>query len=236
MPKKKPPVVSEEDAEEEVEAEKKAAPEEASEPKASEDPAPAKAEAPSAPEFKPHDSYPPISKAEVVEYCPVCGLPPDFCQHGTCWDKCKPVCMEKFPQYYPELAGASLADAKKTAEEAAEQAKIKELPGGKKKREKSPEITIKKLTRSGRKCVTSVQGLEGFDVKLESAAKIFKKKFSCGASVVGGDGGLPETVDIQGDFEEEVVACICKEFPAVKRDKICFVEGGTKKKAGKSSK
>jgi len=176
MPKKKPPVVSEEDAEEEVEAEKKAAPEEASEPKASEDPAPAKAEAPSAPEFKPHDSYPPISKAEVVEYCPVCGLPPDFCQHGTCWDKCKPVCMEKFPQYYPELAGASLADAKKTAEDLAEQAKIKELPGGKKKREKSPEITIKKLTRSGRKCVTSVQGLEGFDVKLESAAKIFKKK------------------------------------------------------------
>jgi len=131
MPKKKPFVI-EEDAKEEVKAEQTAAPEEASKPKDSEDPAPAKAEAQPASDFKPHDSYPPITKAEVVEYCPVCGLPPDFCQFGTCWDKCKPVCMEKFPQYYPELAGASLADAKKTAEEAAEQAKIKELPGGKK--------------------------------------------------------------------------------------------------------
>jgi density-regulated protein DRP1 len=167
---------------------------------------------PERPVFKPHDQYPDIVGSEEITYCPICGLPPDFCQYGTSWDKCKPVCMEKFPQYYPELCGVSLDDAKKAAEAAADKGKVKELPGGKKKREASPSITIKKLTRGGRKCVTSVQGLELFGVKLDDAAKKFKKKFACGTSVVKGENGLSDTVDIQGDFEDEVVDLIVAEF------------------------
>merc|ERR1719229_1416694 len=112
----------------------------------------------------------------------------------------KPWCMENAPHYYPELSGVSLDAAKKSAEAAQEKGKEKLLPGGKKKREASPHITIKKLSRGGRKCVTSVTGLESFGVKLEPMAKLFKKKFSCGASVVKGDAGQPDTVDIQGNF------------------------------------
>jgi translation initiation factor 1 (eIF-1/SUI1) len=37
--------------------------------------------------------------------------------------------------------------------------------------------------RQGRKMVTTVSGLEMFDVKLEDAAKKFKKKFACGSAV-----------------------------------------------------
>merc|ERR1711879_353716 len=121
-----------------------------------------------------------------------------------------------------------------TAQEAAERGKEKLLPGGKKKRESSPHVKIKKLTRSGRKCVTSVAGLEGFDVKLDNAAKLFKKKFSCGASVVKGDAGQPDTVDVQGDFEDEVVDLIVDEFK-LPRAKVVLLEGGTKKK-GKSGR
>merc|ERR1712048_1409105 len=114
------------------------------------------------------------------------------------WDKCKPVCMEKFPHYYPELCSAeNLDEAKKKAAEATEKSKVKELPGGKKKREASPSVTIKKLSRGGRKCVTSVAGLDGFGVKLDDAAKLFKKKFACGCSVVAGENGAQDSVDIQ---------------------------------------
>jgi density-regulated protein DRP1 len=184
--------------------------------------------------FKPHTDYPDITAAEVVEYCPIDGLPPDFCQYGPSWEKSKPWCMEHYPHYYPELCSDSLDDARKKAEEAADKAKVKELPGGKKKREASPGVAIKKLTRGGRKCVTSVAGLETFGVKLEDAAKKFKKKFSCGASVVKGENGQPDTVDVQGDFEEEIVDLIVEDFK-IPGEKVVYLEGGTKKK-GKSGR
>merc|ERR1712007_275014 len=123
--------------------------------------------------------------------------------------------------------------AKKKAEEASEKSKEKLLPGGKKKREASPSVTIKKLSRGGRRCVTSVAGLDGFGVKLEGVAKLFKKKFACGVSVVKGENGAPDTVDIQGDFEDEVVDIIRGEYKDVPADKITSVDGGTKKKKKK---
>jgi len=176
--------------------------------------------------FKGHEEYPEITCAATVQYCPVCGLPPDFCIWGQSWDKCKPVCMEKFPYYYPELAGVDLGAAKEKAQAAEEKAKVKELPGGKKTRAKSPEVLIRKMTRGGRKCVTSIQGLEGFGVKPEAAAKLFKKKFACGSAPVKGEQGQPDTVDIQGDFEDEVIQLLVENFKEIPKKKISIVEGG----------
>jgi density-regulated protein DRP1 len=182
-------------------------------------------------EFKAHDSYPPMEGPVTLEYCPICSLPPDFCEYGPCWEKCKPWCLEHYPHYYPQYSGVSLEDAKKGAEAASEKGKVKELPGGKKKRETSPHVTIKKLTRGGRKCVTSVFGLEGFDVKLDAVTKAFKTRFACGCSVVKGENGLPDSVDIQGDFEDEVVDQLVDKFK-IPEEKISVAAGGTKK-AGK---
>merc|ERR1712217_285470 len=122
---------------------------------------------------------------------------------------------------------------KAKAAEATEKGKVKEKPGGKKVREASPHVTVKKLTRGGRKCVTTIVGLDGFGVKLEDAAKKFKKKFACGCAVVKGDPG-PDSVDIQGDIADsgDPVDLICGEFKSVPREKVTILEGGTKK-AGK---
>lgn len=228
-----------EEDEEEEEEEESAATKADSAKEVEEKPAAAPAE-PLKMEFRPHTSYPDITGPEEMFYCTVCGLPPDFCIYGPSWDKCRPIAMEKYPQYYPELTGISLEDAKAKAQEAAEKGKVKEKPGGKKIREKSPEVSIKKLARGGRKCVTSIAGLDGFGVKLEDAAKKFKKKFACGSAVVKGENGAPDTVDIQGDIqgnmdEDEVIDLICAEFKDVPREKVTFLEGGTKKK-GKSGK
>ncbi|CAK9091688.1 unnamed protein product [Durusdinium trenchii] len=180
--------------------------------------------------FKAHDSYPPMETAVAVTYCPLCSLPPDFCQYGPCWEKCKPWCLENAPHYYPELSGVSLEDAKKRAEELGEKSKEKLLPGGKVKRAKSPHVTIRKLNRGGRKCVTSVAGLDTFSIKLDDVAKLFKKKFACGCAVVKGENTLPDTVDIQGDFEDEVIDIITAEWKQVPPEKISVLDAGNKKK------
>lgn len=181
--------------------------------------------------FIPHTEMPDMKEAKEVVYCPRCGFPPDFCNYGPSWDACKPFALEHYPQFYPELAGMSLEDAKKAAE-AASAAKSKEkiLPGGKKKRDVSPGIQIRKLNRSGKKCVTTVTGLDSFGYKLDAACKIFKKKFACGASVVASAAAnQPDEIDIQGDFEDVIEDVICENFPKVDLDKIDFLDGGTKK-------
>lgn len=178
--------------------------------------------------FRPHTDYPEITRAEEVVYCPFDDLPPDFCRYGPCWEKSKPWVLENFPHYYPEFADASIEDAKKGAAEANERSKVKELPGGKKIREASPKVQIKRLQRGGRKAITVVVGLEGFGVKLDAAAKLFKKKFACGSAVVKGSAGVPDAVEIQGDVEAEVEELITDEYK-VPEDKIVQLEGGTKK-------
>eukprot|EP00397_Hematodinium_sp_SG-2012_P044595 GEMP01049848.1.p1 GENE.GEMP01049848.1~~GEMP01049848.1.p1 ORF type:complete len:248 (+),score=67.92 GEMP01049848.1:41-784(+) len=185
--------------------------------------------------FVPHDKMPnPVPEGVEVVYCPTCGLPPDFCNYGPKWEECRPWVLEHFPQYYPDLAGLSLEDAKRKAEEARDKGRSHILPGGKKIRDQSPTVQVRKLTRSGRKCVTTVQGLDAFGIKLDAACKLFKKKFACGASVVSNAAqSLPDEIDIQGDFEEELIQVLTENYPVIHEDKILFLDGGTKKKGKK---
>jgi density-regulated protein DRP1 len=74
------------------------------------------------------------------------------------------------------------------------------LPGGKVKKKSKPQVVLESHTRQRKKCVTSVTGLEGFGIKLSDAAKLFGKKFACGASVVKTPTG-GEQIDMQ--------VCVC---------------------------
>lgn len=67
-----------------------------------------------------------------------------------------------------------------------------------------------------------------FNVNTADAAKLFKKKFACGSAVVKGDCGQPDTVDIQGDAEDDLLELLVKEYK-IPANKISFVDGGTKK-------
>jgi translation initiation factor 1 (eIF-1/SUI1) len=60
----------------------------------------------------------------------------------------------------------------------------------------TPQVVLESHTRNKKKCVTTVTGLEGFGVKLSEAAKLFGKKFACGASVVKNATGT-EQIDMQ---------------------------------------
>lgn len=89
-----------------------------------------------------------------------------------------------------DLSAAADAAAQKKSDEAI---KVKEMPGGKKVKEKEPKLTITVVKRQGRKKTTTVVGLEHYGVQLEDAAKKFKKKFACGSAVSRGNPGKPRT-------------------------------------------
>ena len=46
-------------------------------------------------------------KGEII-YCPTCGLPPEFCEWGPDFNKCKPWLIKNCPQLYPQLAGITI--------------------------------------------------------------------------------------------------------------------------------
>jgi density-regulated protein DRP1 len=86
----------------------------------------------------------------------------------------------------------------------------KEKPG-KKKKPKVKEVLVTCATRQRKKAITSVEGLELFGIKLADAAKVFGKKYACGASVVTNP-SLKEQIDIQGDVQELIPELILEKY------------------------
>lgn len=137
-----------------------------------------------------------------VQYCGVCSLPPEYCEFGPDFDKCKPWLIQNAPDLYPDLhneanekeadkvadklqsTGLSSGASDGAASSAPKQEEVKRLPGGKIKKKEKQEVVIEKVIRNKRKCITTVKGLELFGVKLSDASKKLGKKFATGASVV----------------------------------------------------
>ncbi|KAL6585832.1 hypothetical protein OROMI_002476 [Orobanche minor] len=53
-----------------------------------------------------------------VLYCGVCGLPPEYCEFGSDFEKCKPWLVQNAPDIYPDLLKeAGEKDADKVADQ-----------------------------------------------------------------------------------------------------------------------
>jgi density-regulated protein DRP1 len=91
-------------------------------------------------------------------------------------------------------------------------------------------VVIERAQRQKRKFVTSVVGLDTFDVKLKDAAKRLGKKFACGASIDKLPDGR-ESIDIQGDYIYEMPDTVLEFFPEVAKSKVFLLEDGKKVKA-----
>lgn len=84
-------------------------------------------------------------------------------------------------------------------------------------------VTITKHTRTKKKSVTVVTGLEDFGVKLKDLAKLLGKRFACGCAVVETEQGAEE-IAIQGDFQHELADYIAEKVTDVPKGRIFFVE------------
>ena len=50
-----------------------------------------------------------------VELCPVCGLPPEYCEYGPNFDLCKPWLKENHLDLYPDLAELEITEEMEAA-------------------------------------------------------------------------------------------------------------------------
>lgn len=186
----------------------------------------------------------------TVEYCPMCGLPPEYCRFNSnsVFAKCKPWLKEAHPTLVPELfeegeleaklaamavdAEAATASANAAADAAVASSltgpKLVKRAGGRSTRV-NPEIVIHTDQRKGRKQVTIVMGLDLFDIKLADAARACKKAFASGATVAKSADNR-DTVEIQGTRAHEFANLVRAKYK-VPAELIFIVEAKTKKRA-----
>ncbi|CAK9057963.1 Density-regulated protein (DRP), partial [Durusdinium trenchii] len=189
------------------------------------------------------------SPLREIVHCPVDGMPPEYCEYLPTFM----ACLDWLETHFPNLVlttkkGVTVAEfaaqvrAENEGAEGAEAAgaasKSKRggagMPnkarGGKKGKKGEPGVTIERSQRQKRKYVTSVIGLDTFDVKLKEAAKKLGRRFACGASVNKTADGR-QSIDIQGDCIYDLPELLLEYFPAVQKDKITLINEGKKSKA-----
>lgn len=155
-----------------------------------------------------------VAPPPTIAICPTCGFPDDYCDFGSNWEVCKDVALKDREKYRSYLIANKLPIDGEV---------LNAVASGDQKKKKvaaapatNRVVTIQRVTRAKRKVATIVTGLDSFGVKLDQAAKLFKKQFACGASAVKAPGpGIPDHVEIQGDFQDQVEAFITEKFPQV---------------------
>ena len=161
----------------------------------------------------------------VVQYCPHCSMPQEYCQYGPLFkDRCLP---------HMQSSMSEEAVARALGQVSHEGGIVDVAGGGKKSRVVTKEVTaletkviIARIQRQKKKFDTAVTGLETIAAlkgKLEDAAKFFKKKFSCGASVNKTASGTLEVV-IQGDVSLDLPERLIAEYK-IAPNSIFYLDG-----------
>ncbi|TFY76034.1 hypothetical protein EWM64_g7978 [Hericium alpestre] len=154
-----------------------------------------------------------VPPVEVL-YCGVCSFPPEYCEFGSSFTRCKEWLHEEHPdlynKYYSEealqnkLGTLSLeAQSKLEKDTAKKEAKAEAKADAAKKKKMASQVTIKRIERTKRKHVTAVHGLEAFSIDMKKAAKMMAQRFATGASVTKNAAGQDEII-VQGDVSQEI--------------------------------
>ncbi|KAF6022891.1 hypothetical protein EB796_018804 [Bugula neritina] len=155
-----------------------------------------------------------VSYPLSVPYCGRCGMPPEYCEFGPDYEKCKEWLQTHLPEEFEKLG----VDAGETDEK---EEKKRQKRGGKAahktvQAKKAPQrITLSKAPRGKRKMVTVVTGLATFGIDVKAAGKFLGGRFACGSSVTGED-----EIVIQGDFVDDLFDVLPEKWPQIDEDLI----------------
>ncbi|KAI3636762.1 hypothetical protein MIR68_005029 [Amoeboaphelidium protococcarum] len=180
-----------------------------------------------------------------VLYCGKCGLPVEYCEVNKKAEQCKKWLLQNNPTVYGVVYGDNNAlnikqitesvdklevsssqdqvdiqkgDAEKQSSAApGEPAEVKQVKAAKAKKQAAKQVIVKKIDRNKRKHVTSIFGLEQYDIDLKKTAKQFAGKFACGSSVSKTADGKDEIV-IQGDVMDAVIQILIDQFKVPQGD------------------
>jgi translation initiation factor 1 len=77
--------------------------------------------------------------------------------------------------------------------------------------EKQPDIHIRVQKRNGRKCITSMEGIEttGMKLDLEKIISVVKKKFACNGNINNEDG--KQIIRLHGDQRKKLADFLIEE-------------------------
>ncbi|KAK9918278.1 hypothetical protein WJX75_002802 [Coccomyxa subellipsoidea] len=152
-----------------------------------------------------HADGAPSAEPLKVQYDPLTGVPSEFNEY-------LPKDSEEYKRWKAaQEGGAAGAVADLTLKDRHGDVIEKQLPGGKVKKKAKNEVVLETNTRSKKKCVTTILGLETFGVKLPEAAKLFGKKFASGASITKNP-MEKDQIEVQGDFVDKAAELIVKTY------------------------
>jgi len=175
-----------------------------------------------------------------VPYCEVTGLPFEFCEFSPLFKKSKENFEQNWKRYFPQVEGEEeLAELMarlgfEGGDAASKKAQSTKKSGGedgggggggKKKEKAPPEIVIELNNRNKKKHITVVKGLDRFDVDTAAAAKTFGKKFACGSALKKAQDGHPESIEIQGNYRDELPGVIVDKLKLKREDIFVLVDG-----------
>lgn len=179
---------------------------------------------------------------KTVEYCGICTFPPEYCEFGLSFKRCREWLQENKPELFDKLYSAdALANATSTLSLEKEQKITQDLEKKQAKEEAklerelqkklSSKVTIKRIERNKRKHVISISGLEVFNIDMKKLAKTFASKFATGASVTKNAEKKDEII-VQGDVSDEAKEYIEKllQEKALNEVKVEQIDEKKKKK------
>lgn len=177
--------------------------------------------------------------------CAVCSLPFEHCEFTSIVKKCRANFEVDHPTHYPAIespeelaelmAQFGMASDGDAASRKAQSAK--NMPAdprapsvGQKKEAPPAQILIELNNRNKKKHITTVKGLELFGCDAAAAAKLFGKRFACGAALTKGVAGQPDQIEIQGSCRDKLPAIIVDKLK-MSLDDIFVVLDGKRVKA-----
>ena len=175
-------------------------------------------------------------------YCGVCTFPPEYCEFGLTFKRCKEWLAQNQTELFDKLySDEALANQTSTLSLEREQKMSEDLQKKQAKEEKKLErelqkklaskVLIKRIERNKRKHIISISGLEVFNIDMKKLAKTFASKFATGATVTK-KAEEKEEVLVQGDVGGEAKEYIEKllEEQGLNEVKVEQVKVETKKK------
>ncbi|ODV67256.1 translation machinery-associated protein 22 [Hyphopichia burtonii NRRL Y-1933] len=148
-----------------------------------------------------------------ITYCGVCSYPPEYCEFGLSFKKCKEWLEDNHQELFQKLySDDALANATSTLSLEKEEQISKDLEKKQAREEKKQErelqkklsskVTIKRIERNRRKHIISISGLEVFNIDMKKLLKTFASKFATGASVIK-NAEKKEEILVQGDVSDD---------------------------------
>ncbi|KAI5479008.1 hypothetical protein MNV49_004412 [Pseudohyphozyma bogoriensis] len=170
----------------------------------------------------------------TVLYCAVCSFPPEYCEFSSKSSKCKEWLEDAHPdlfkKYYSEdaledkMSALTVEQREQLDKDLAKKERKEEAKAEKEKAKlAAAKVIITRIERNKRKYVTSVKGLELFDIDLKKASKYFATRFAAAASVTKTPQGDDEIL-IQGDVAYDIEEI----FEDPEEDKKAFAVFGSK--------